>query len=138
MPVSKQDINPDIGQLKFLCEAGQFLASKGRYAEASDVLQGVIALSPKRAIGYTLLGDVYLNWEKYDDALTAHQKAVKVDPENTFARVHLAEALLFKKQKDKAMQELRAVVEQDPKGSDGALARNLIKAVEQGVFTKVK
>jgi predicted Zn-dependent protease len=136
--VSIQDINPDVGQLKFLCEAGQFLASKGRYSEACEIFDAVVALSPKRAIGYTLLGDAYLNWEKYDEALKNHQKAVSLDSNNTFARVHLAEALLFKKQKDKALVELRAVVEKDPNGPDGSLAKNLIKAVEQGVFTKVK
>lgn len=136
--MSIEDIKPDLGQLKFLCEAGQFLASKGRYSEACDLFQAVITLSPQRAIGYTLLGDAYLNWEKYDEALKTHQKAVELDSESTFARVHLAEALLFKKQKDKALVELRAVVEKDSGGPDGALAKNLIKAVEQGVFNKVK
>src|SRR5262245_56372570 len=98
----------------------------------------MISLAPKRAIGYTLLGDAYMNWEKFDEAMKAHQKALELDPENNFARVHYAEVLLFKKQKDKALAELRTVVEKDSKGPDGALARNLIKATEQGVFTKVK
>src|SRR5580765_4503224 len=98
-----EDIKPDVGQLKFLCEAGQFLASKGRFAEACDLFEGVIALSPKRSIGYTLLGDAYMNWEKYDDAVKTHQKALEVDSGNSFARVHYAQALLFKKQKDKAL-----------------------------------
>ena len=132
-----EDIKPDVGQLKFLCEAGQFLVANGRFAEACDMFQGVIALSPKRSIGYTLLGDAYMNWEKYDEALKTHQKAVELDSESTFARVYLAQALLFKKQKDKALAELKVVVEKDPNGPDGALARNLIKAVEQGVFKKV-
>lgn len=135
--MSIEDIKPDVGQLKFLCEAGQFLVSNGRFLEACDLFQGVIALAPKRAIGYTLLGDAYMNWEKYDDSVKAHEKAVELDPGNTFARVSYAQALLFKKQKDKAMGELKTVVEKDPNGADGALARNLIKAVEQGVFKKV-
>lgn len=135
--MSIEDIKPDVGQLKFLCEAGQFLVSNGRFLEACDLFQGVIALAPKRAIGYTLLGDAYMNWEKYDDSVNAHEKAVALDPGNTFARVSYAQALLFKKQKDKAMTELKTVVEKDPNGADGALARNLIKAVEQGVFKKV-
>ena len=135
--MSIEDIKPEVGQLKFLLEAGQFLASKGRFEEACDLFHGAIALSPKRAIGYTLLGDAYMNWEKFDDAVKTHQKAVELDSENNFARVHLAQALLFKKQKDKAMAELKTVVDKDPNGPDGALARNLIKAVEQGVFKKV-
>ena len=136
--MSIQDIKPDVAQLKFLSEAGLFLASKGRYAEACDIFHGVIALAPKRAIGYTLLGDACMNWEKYDEALKAHQKAMELDPDNTFARVHYAEVLLFKKQKDKALTELRIVLDKDPNGPDGALAKNLVKAIEQGVFTKVK
>lgn len=136
--MSIQEIKPDVGQLKFLCEAGQFLASKGKYAEACDIFQAVITLSPERSVGYSLLGHAYMNWEKFDEAIKTHQKALELDPENTFARVYYAEALLFKKQKEKALAELRAVVEKDSKGPDGALAKNLIKAVEQGVFNKVK
>jgi tetratricopeptide (TPR) repeat protein len=132
-----EKIKADVGQLKFLCEAGQFFASKGRFAEASEVFQGVITLAPERSIGYTLLGDAYLNLEKYDEAIKTHQKALEVEPENTFARVHFGEALLFKKQKDKALVELRKVAETDPNGADGTLARHLIKAAEQGVFAKV-
>ncbi len=127
----------DLGQLKFLCEAGQFFASRGRFAEACDIFQAVIVLSPERAIGYTLLGDAYLNWEKDDQAIQAHQKALQAEPNNTFARVHYGEALLFKKQKEKALAELRKVVEIDPNGADAALARNLIRGAEQGLFAKV-
>jgi tetratricopeptide (TPR) repeat protein len=78
-----------------------------------------------------------LKLETYDEAIYTHQKALEVEPENTFARVHFGEALLFKKQKDKALAELRKVVETDPNGPDGTLARHLIKAAEQGAFAKV-
>lgn len=132
-----EKIKVDVGQLKFLCEAGLFFASKGRYGEACDIFEGVIALSPERAIGYTLLGDAYLNMDKYDEAIKAHQRALELEPENTFARVHLGEVLLFKKQKEKAISELRKVMEMDPNGPDGTLAKLLIKASEQGVFAKV-
>lgn len=131
------EIKPDISQLKFLCEAGQCLASNNRYSLATEIFQAVIALSPQRAIGYTLLGDAYFNLNQVDDALKAHQKAVEVDPDNTFARVHLGEVLLWKKQKDKAIAELKKVVDQDPNGSDASLARQLIKAAEMGVFSKI-
>ena len=131
------DIKPDLNQLKFLCEAGQCLASNNRYSLATEIFQAVIALSPQRAIGYTLLGDAYFNLDKVDDALKTHQKAVEVDPDNTFARVHLGEVLLFKKQKDKGIAELKKVVDKDPNGSDASLARQLIKAAEMGVFSKI-
>jgi tetratricopeptide (TPR) repeat protein len=131
------EIKPDINQLKFLCEAGQCLASNNRYALATEIFQAVVALSPQRSIGYTLLGDAYFNLDQIDDALMQHQKACEVDPENTFARVHLAEVLLFKKQKDKAMAELKKVVDKDPNGVDASLARQLMKAAEMGVFNKI-
>lgn len=131
------NLNVDVGQLKFLCEAGQFFASKGRYQEASDIFRAVIALAPERSIGYTLLGDAYMNWEKFDEALESHKKAVEVEPESTFARVHYGEALLLKKQKEKGIQELRKVADLDPKGADGALARHLIRGAEQGLFAKI-
>lgn len=131
------DINPDINQLKFLCEAGQCLATNNRYALATEIFQAVIALSPQKSIGYTLLGDAYFNLDQVDEALKNHQRAVEVDPENTFARVHLGETLLFKKQKDKGIAELKKVVDQDPNGVDASLARQLIKAAEMGVFNKI-
>jgi Flp pilus assembly protein TadD len=131
------DIKPDINQLKFLCEAGQCLAANNHYALATEIFQAVVALSPQRSIGYTLLGDAYFNLDRFDDALQTHEKAVQVDPENTFARVHLGEVLLFRKQKDKAVAELKKVVEKDPNGVDASLARQLIKAAEMGVFNKI-
>ena len=135
--VKVSEIRPDINQLKFLCEAGQCLASNNRFSLATEIFQAVVALSPQKAIGYTLLGDAYFNLGKHDEALRIHQKALEVDPENTFARVHLAEVLLFKKQKDKAISELKKVIEKDPNGVDASLARQLIKAAEMGVFNKI-
>ena len=131
------DINPDISQLKFLCEAGQCLATNNRYGLATEIFQAVIALSPQKSIGYTLLGDAYFNLDQIDEALKNHQKAVEVDPDNTFARVHLGETLLFKKQKERGIAELKKVVDQDPNGVDASLARQLIKAAEMGVFNKI-
>jgi|GEM_PF-1394889 len=131
------DIKPDVSQLKFLCEAGQCLAANNRYSFATEIFQGVIALSPQRSIGYTLLGDANFNLGKYDEALKNHQQAVHVEPDNAFARVHLGEILLFKKQKDKGITELKKVLETDPNGSDARLARQYIKAAEMGVFNKL-
>ena len=79
-----------------------------------------------------------MNWEKYDESMKAHEKALQIDPESTFARVYYAQTLLFKKQKDKAVAELKKVMDKDPSGSDGTLAKQLMKAVEQGVFSKTK
>jgi tetratricopeptide (TPR) repeat protein len=131
------DINPDINQLKFLCEAGQCLAMNKRYALATEIFQAVIALSPQKSLGYTLLGDAYLNLDQMDEALKTHQKAVDVDPENSFARVHLGQTLLFKKQKEKGIAELKKVIDQDPNGVDASLARQLIKVAEMGAFNKI-
>jgi tetratricopeptide (TPR) repeat protein len=134
--VSNQNVNPEAGQIKFLCEAGLLLESKGKFEEACEVFEGVIALSPKRSIGYTLLGDAWMSMGKYDDAIKIHQQAVDLEPDNTFARVHLGETHLMMKKKDKGLAELRKVLEADPNGADGTLAKHLIKASELGVFTK--
>jgi tetratricopeptide (TPR) repeat protein len=134
---SLQNLNPEVGQLKFLCEAGMLLASKGKYAEACDIFHGLIAISPQRSIGYTMLGDAIMNLGKFDEAIKWHLKAVELEPNNTFARVHLGETFLFLKQKDKGLTELRKVLEQDPNGLDGTLARHLIRASDQGIFSKV-
>lgn len=132
-----QDIKPKVEQLKFLCEAGQCLSANGRFQQATEVFKGVIALAPERSIGYTLLGDAYMNLRNFDEAVKMHKKAVQVDPDNTFARVHLGEILLITKEKDKGLAELRKVQELDPNGSDGALARQLIKGSDQGIFAKI-
>jgi cytochrome c-type biogenesis protein CcmH/NrfG len=106
-------------------------------AEACDIFRGVVALAPERAIGYTLLGDALMNWEKLDESLDAHQKAIELEPDNTYARVYYAQTLLFKKQKDKAVAELRKVLESDPNGPNGALAKQLMKAVDQGIISRL-
>ena len=136
--MSVEKIHPDVEQLKFLCEAGQYFASRSRIAEACDIFQGVITLSPERSIGWTLLGHALMNWEKFDDSLKAHEKAVELDPESAFARVYYAQTLLFKNQKDKAVAELKKVLEKDPNGTDGTLAKYLMKGVEQGIFSRQK
>ena len=133
-----EQIKPDTGQIKFLCEAGQCLAANNRFTLASEIFKGVIELIPNRALGYTLLGDAYLNLQKFDEALKTHQRALEAEPDNNFARVHLGETLLFKRQKDKGIAELRKVLEAEPNGPNGALARQLIKGAEQGIFTKLK
>ena len=133
----QQKVNPDVQQLKFLCEAGSYFLSKARMSEACDIFHGVIALAPEKAIGYTLLGDALMNWEKFDESIHAHQKALELEPDNNFARVYYAQALLFKKQRDKAVAELRKVLEKDPNGPDGALAKHLMKGVEQGIFSRL-
>jgi predicted Zn-dependent protease len=79
-----------------------------------------------------------MNWEKFDDSLKAHEKALELDPESTFARVNYAQTLLFKHQKDKAVAELKKVLDKDPNGSEGTLARYLMKGVEQGIFSRQK
>ncbi len=78
-----------------------------------------------------------MSWGKFDEALKIHQQAVEIEPDNTFARVHLGEIHLMMKKKDKGLAELRKVLEADPNGTDGALAKSLIKAAELGVFSKV-
>ena len=133
-----QKVRPNVEQLKFLMEAGRYFASRSRFVEACDIFQGVTILAPERSIGWTLLGDALMNWEKFDEAMKAHEKALEIDPESTFARVYYAQTLLFKRQKEKAVVELRKVLEKDPDGSDGVLAKYLMKAVEQGVFSKAK
>ena len=133
-----QKIRPNAEQLKFLLEAGQYFASRSRMAEACDIFNGVITLAPERSIGWTLLGDALMNWEKFDESLKAHEKALQIDPESTFARVYYAQTLLFKRQKDKAVAELKKVLEKDPNGSDAVLAKHLMKGVEQGIFSRVK
>ncbi len=133
-----QKVRPNVEQLKFLLEAGQYFASRSRMAEACDIFNGVITLAPERSIGWTLLGDALMNWEKFDESLKAHEKALQIDPESTFARVYYAQTLLFKRQKDKAVAELKKVLEKDPNGSDAVLAKHLMKGVEQGIFSRVK
>lgn len=135
--MSKQNVNPDPGQIKFLLEASQLMVSKGKFSEACDILLGVISLIPHRSIGYTFFGNACLNMRKFDEALKAHQRAVELEPDNMFARCHLGETFLVMKQKEKGLEELRKVQEADPNGADGAFARQVIRASAQGVFSKI-
>ncbi|HMB79122.1 MAG TPA: tetratricopeptide repeat protein, partial [Vicinamibacterales bacterium] len=59
--------------------AGDYSAL-GQFEKAGDVLRDFIARSPDSARAYGSLGDTFHRWGKRDEAITAYDKAVALDP----------------------------------------------------------
>ena len=67
--------------------------------------------SPK---SHVLLGDIYHQLEREDDALVEYQKALALEPGNAAAMLGLASAYLSNNNIDKAMETARAALGHDP------------------------
>jgi arylsulfatase A-like enzyme len=70
------------------------LFGMGRYEEAVEWINKVMALTGESADYYFLLGTCYLRMEKVELARSAFEKSLKIDPNKKFSRYFLARILL--------------------------------------------
>ncbi|GAH37474.1 unnamed protein product, partial [marine sediment metagenome] len=96
----------------------------------------------KRAISYQLreetmpplyneLGNTYLKLEKYELAETAFMDALKIDPNFVMAHYGLAGTYLGQNKIEKALVELKKVVELAPDSEEARYARDAVQKIEQ-------
>jgi tetratricopeptide (TPR) repeat protein len=79
-------------------------------------------LSPEeKALGHFLKGQIALNQNDYDEALSEYEAAVAEDPSTPMLRLRLATLYVRKGKLDKALEQCRKVVEQDPKNAEARL-----------------
>ncbi len=81
----------------------------GQYAGRS------ISLAPQSATGYVARGMICQVQEDIDGAISWFHKAIEVDPENTYPRWYLADALALNNKVQDAIEVLDKIVEMDPK-----------------------
>jgi tetratricopeptide (TPR) repeat protein len=66
----------------FLIQDLNMALSSGQGAAAIEKIQKAIAADPQNSNLYSVLGSVYQQTQKPDDALAAHKKAIEIDPKN--------------------------------------------------------
>jgi len=82
------------------------LIDAGNYDKAIDRLHNALDEDPDNADIMSLLGYSYRKTQKYEDALTFYQWALRAEPEHRGANEYLGELYLETNQFDKAMRQL--------------------------------
>lgn len=110
--------------LPALARASALLAAEGRLEEALDTIRSLRSTNPERAENYWLLEvNLLLDQRLQQEALQAGSSALEEFPENL--QIRYARAMLFDAldQPDKAEEDLKQIVEDNP---DNAVALNAL------------
>lgn len=91
-----------------LITAEYYLAT-GKYAQALDVVAGVLARHPSSADAYTYRGFAYERLGDYKKAKTAYARALEVDPTHLGANRYLAGLYLKEEDLARAMDQLQVI-----------------------------
>jgi tetratricopeptide (TPR) repeat protein len=124
------NIVPSNQETALLMEAGVVYRDSRRYAQAREVFQGMRALFPSSEAPEVALGTVAFAQADFDGAVAHYRRALEINPRSAFAWAHLAQASIFKKDKEAALQQCRKALELDPRGESGKFARCLIEYAE--------
>ncbi|MBI1352771.1 MAG: tetratricopeptide repeat protein [Acidobacteria bacterium] len=117
--------------LQTLLEAGFILRAAGRLDDAQVVFQGVQALSPNLSVAEVALGTVDFERGDFARARKRYERVIEANPRDAWAYAQLGETELFDRRYAEAKTALDKAVELDPKGPQGALARRLLKLLEE-------
>ncbi|TSA37019.1 MAG: tetratricopeptide repeat protein [Verrucomicrobiaceae bacterium] len=90
----------------------------GNTLRAEELLKKAVSLRLENPAAWLTLGMIYMDQEKFDDALAALAQAVLQDPRNPRARNYLGVVIGRKGWIDGAQSELRRSVELDPTYAD--------------------
>ena len=97
---------------------GMTLRFSGRSEQAIAMLERAIRLNPFPPTWYyQQLGAVYFDAGRYDDAITACQKALRSKPNNIFAHIMLAATYAACGREEEAAAEAKAILRINPKFS---------------------
>ena len=108
------DLAPDNGDAWIA--RGMALMDLRRFREASEVLQKGLELKPARpALGWFLLGEIYLNLRLFPEAIRAYREALRLAPQDTRIREALGIALKDDLQLKDALALFEKLREENPK-----------------------
>ena len=80
---------------------------KEDYSKAIELLQQSLEKNPKNANAWNYMGYSLRNLKRYDEALVAYEKALKIKPKHKGAIEYLGELYLQTDQLDKAKAQLK-------------------------------
>lgn len=79
---------------------------KKDYSTAADLLQNVVENEPDNADAWNYMGFSLRNLQQFDDALSAYEKALQIEPKHKGALEYLGELFLMTDQPDLARAQL--------------------------------
>ncbi|MFC1636349.1 tetratricopeptide repeat protein [Planctomycetota bacterium] len=95
-------------------------------AKLASVYKQLVILNPDNADAHIHLGDACYELEKYEDAIAAYKKAIKLYPNDPVGHYDLAKAYLKIGNKDRAFEEYKIL-----KTPDGRLEKELFNLIHQ-------
>jgi tetratricopeptide (TPR) repeat protein len=119
-------VQPSDDELRVLLETGFVLREASRFEDAKAIFGGVLELIPDSDIPRVGLGTVELQRGNFELAQIACEDALRVKPESLYARVHLAESLLFQKKRQEAESELRLIIASNTNSPHSRTAQALL------------
>ena len=96
-------------------------------ARAADLERGA-GSEPTNASLRVDLGNLYFDAERYDQAMTWYEAALKIDPKNVNASTDLAVAYYYSNQVDRALAQLDRSLKLDPNHLKSLLNQGIIRA----------
>lgn len=118
--------------LVLMLEAGYIYLAMGKFSEARQVFEGLVALAPKHEVPQVGLANVFFAQKKYLPAIRTLKEAIRLNPKSAFAFAHLGEAFLFYGKKEEAVKALGYASKLEPRGKAGDFARSLAGLVGEG------
>lgn len=125
-----KELSVSNNELRVMLETGYILREAARFDQAETVFRSAMEFLPDSEVPHVGLGTVFLQRGDFASAAETCQKALEINPSSLFARVHYAEALLFGRERERAEDELRAIIESDPASPQARTAEALLEAAD--------
>ena len=102
----KPQFQPPVGQ------QGQFPSAQS--LDHAKILQDAVKQDPKNLRAWIELGNLMMDTQKFDEAVTAYSKALELDPKNVDVRVDYGTCLRNTGKPDAAVREYKKALELNP------------------------
>lgn len=113
-----------------MLETAFLLRELSRFDEAAQIFKGATVLRPSTEVPLVGLGTVEFQRRNFERAHQAYEKALEINPDSTYAKVHRAETMIFEGKKDLAITELKKIIETAPDSSDAKTASALVEIAQ--------
>lgn len=110
-------LQKDPNDTQALIQLGILYGEHGKYQEALEQFQKLLALDQQNALALNNSGNVYFLQERLDDARQAYEAALKADPTDAGILVNLSRTLLRSGKKNDAKNRFLEAVKIDPRVS---------------------
>ena len=104
-----------------ILDAGATFCRQNRIADAEQVFRHGAARFANNSILLNNLASILALQQKFDEAMTWHDRAVAADPNDALAHANRAKTLMTLRRFDEALTSLRRVDELEPKNADAIL-----------------